>query len=333
MRKYTKITVAQSAVRFAASNIALTVALLATPALASGTTAGTLIANTATASYTSGGTTATISSNTVTVKVDQLLNVAVASLASTPVAASSTAAILTYQVTNSGNGTDTFNLTADPNVSGNPYNGTIQHVAIDTNGNGTYDPGVDQFITNGSASPTIAADGTIKVFVLVDLPSGVADGAVSQVKLTGASVIGTGSPGTVFTGAGVGGVDAIVGATTAQSNALAALVASLAQVTLTKSAVITDPFGGSTPVPGAIITYSLISHATGTGTATAMHVIDAIPANTTYQAGTVTLNGNTLTDAADSDAGTSGTTGIDVLLGDVVGGTPDKTVTFKVKIN
>jgi uncharacterized repeat protein (TIGR01451 family) len=306
---------------------------MATPALASGTTAGTLIANTASASYTSGGTTATISSNTVTVKVDQLLNVAVASLTSTPVAASSTAAILTYQVTNSGNGTDTFNLTADPSISGNPFTGVIQKVAIDTNGNGTYDPGVDQIITNGSASPTIAADGAIKVFVLVDLPSGAVDGAVSQVKLTGASVIGTGSPGTLFAGAGVGGVDAIVGATTAQSNALASLVASLAQVTLTKTAVITDPFGGSTPVPGAIITYSLVSHANGTGTAAAMHVIDAIPSNTTYQAGTVTLNGTTLTDAVDADAGTGGASGIDVTLGNVVGGSPDKTVTFKVKIN
>ena len=300
---------------------------------AAGTAAGTVIQNTATATYSSGSASGTVQSNTISVKVDELLNVAVTSLNSSSVAVTSSAAVLTYSVTNTGNGTEPFHLTADPNISGNGFNGTIQSVVIDTNGNGIYDPGVDTVITNGAASPTIAADGAIKVFVLVTLPVGATDAQTSQVRLTAASVTGTGTPGTIFAGKGDGGVDAVVGLSTAQANALGSLTASLAAVTLTKSAVILDPFGGATPVPGSVVTYSLVTHTTGTGTANGVHVTDNFPTGTTYQPGTMTLGGTALTDAADADAGTVSGTGIDVSLGNLAGGSADKTVTFKVKIN
>jgi len=300
---------------------------------AAGTAAGTLITNTASATFTSGTTSATIQSNTVTVKVDELVNVAVTSLSSTPVAAGNAPAVLVYQVTNTGNGSEPFNLTADPAVSGNAFNSTIQTVAIDTNGDGVYEPGTDAIITNGAASPIIAPDASIKVFVLANVPSTATDAQTSQVKLTAASTLGTGTPGTVLAGKGAGGVDAVIGASGATANALDTLVASLANVTLTKSAVVVDPFGGTAPVPGAIVTYSLLVHAAGTGTANGVAVNDAFPAGTTYQAGTLTLNGAALTDAADTDAGTATATGISVTLGNVAGGSADKTVTFKVKIN
>lgn len=300
---------------------------------AAGVAAGTSITNVATATYTSGTGSSTVQSNTVTVKVDELLNVAVGSLTSSPVSAGSGAAVLAYSVTNSGNGNEAFNLTADPAVSGNAFNGTIQAIAIDSNGNGTYEPGVDTLVTNGAAGPLLAADQTIKVLVLVDLPAGAGDAQTSQVRLTATAVTGTGTPGTVLAGRGDGGVDAVIGASHASSNALDALIASLATVTLTKSATIADPFGGNSPVPGAVVTYSLLAHAIGTGTASGVHVTDAIPAGTTYKAGSLTLGGTALTDAADGDAGTGGAAGIDVSLGSFAGGAPDKTITFQVTIN
>ena len=307
--------------------------LAAQSAHAAGTAAGTLISNTATATYATGATNASITSNTVTVKVDELVNVAVTSLTATPVAAGNAPAVLTYQITNTGNGPEPFNLTADPAVSGNAFNSTIQSVAIDSNGDGVYEPGTDAIITNGAASPTIAPDASIKVFVLANVPAAATDGQTSQVKLTAASVLGTGSPGTVLAGKGAGGVDAVLGASGGTGNALATLVASLANVTLTKSFTVADPFGGTAPVPGAIVTYSLLVHASGTGTASGVNVADNYPAGTTYQAGTLTLNGTALTDAADTDAGSATATGISVALGTVAGGSADKTVTFKVKIN
>jgi uncharacterized repeat protein (TIGR01451 family) len=316
----------------ASGSIGLT-CMFAQSAYAAGTTAGTLIQNTATATYSSGTTNASVQSNTVTVKVDELINVAVTSLTATAVPAGASAAVLTYQVTNTGNGTQAFNLTADPAVSGNVFNTATQSVAIDTNGNGVYDPGVDTIITNGAAGPAIAPDGSIKVFVLSNAPTTATDAQTSQVRLTAASTTGTGPAGTLLAGKGVGGVDAVIGASTGTANALATVIASLANITLTKSAVIADPFGGTTPVPGSTVTYSLLLHVTGSGTANAVHITDAYPTGTTYQSGTLTLNGAVLTDAADTDTGTASATGIDVSLGSVAGGSADKTVSFKVKIN
>jgi len=305
----------------------------ATSVHAAGTSAGTVITNTATATFTIGSTPNTVQSNTVSVKVDQLMNVTVTPLTTAPVLAGSGPATLVYQVTNSGNGAEAFNLTDNPAVSGNPYNTTVQILAIDVNGDGVYEPGVDTIINNGAASPVLAPDSSVKVLVLTNLPTNATNGATSQVQLTAASAIGTGTPGTLFAGKGTGGVDAVVGATGGQGTASASVIASIAVVTLTKSATILDPYGTNTPVPGAVVTYSIVAHTTGSGTATGLVVADSFPTNTTYQPGTMQLNGTALTDAADTDAGTASATGISVTLGNVTGGAPDSTVTFKVKIN
>ena len=299
---------------------------------ATGVSAGTLIQNTASATYTSGASGGTVSSNTVTIKVDELLNVAVAGLTTTPATAGQTSAVLEYSVTNTGNGPEAFKLTANPAVAGNAFDATVQSVVVDSNGNGVYDPGVDQILAPGASTPIIAADGSLKVFVIVSLPSGAADGQTSQVQLTADAATGTGTPGTVFAGQGDGGGDAVVGSTGASANANDALIASLATVALVKSAVIADPFGGSQPVPGAVVTYTMTASVSGTGQAAGLHVTDVIPTGTTYQPGTLTLDAVALTDTNDTDAGQASSSGIDVDLGTVNGGA-SKVVKFKVKIN
>ncbi len=313
---------------------AATAAIVGAPsAYAAGTLAGTLIQNTANATYSSGQGTSTIQSNTVTVKVDQVIGVAVTALTSAPVSAGSAPATLIYRVTNTGNGADTFDLSGVANVSGNTFNPVLQTVAIDTNGNGVYDAGVDTVITNGAAGPALAPDASEKVFVIAVAPATATDSQTAAVRLTATSATGSGTPGTLFAGKGVGGVDAVVGASGGTGNALAELVANLAMVTLTKSALVADPYGGANPVPGAVVTYTIVSHVAGSGSASGLQINDTFPAGTTYQAGSLTLGGTPLTDAADSDAGTVSTTGIAVLLGTVAGGSADKTIAFKVKIN
>lgn len=299
---------------------------------ATGVSAGTLIANTASASYDNGGSTTTVQSNTVTIKVDELLDVAVASLDSGSVTIGSGAAVLTYRVTNTGNGSEAFSVTVNPTVSGNVFDSLVQTIAIDSNGNGTYDTGVDAVIANGGATAAIAADGNATVFVLVNMPGGTADAATSQVRLTAQALTGSGTPGTVFAGQGAGGGDAVVGASTANANALGALVASAASVALTKSFTILDPFGGAQPVPGATVTFTIQAAATGSGQVNNLHVIDGIPAGTTYVANSVTLQGSALSDGADADAGTASASGIDVTVGTLPGGAT-RTVTFKTTIN
>lgn len=310
----------------------LTLFILPQAASAAGVIAGTLIENTASATYTSGTASGSISSNTVTVKVDELLDVAVAGLTTTPVSTGSASVVLEYELTNTGNGAEAFNITVDPAVAGNDFDASIQTIAYDSNGNGTYDAGVDTVITNGGATSAIDADGAVKIFVVVTLPSGAADGESSQVRLTADAVTGTGTPGTVFSAQGAGGGDAVVGASGASDSDNDSMIASLATVALAKSAAIVDPFGGAQPVPGAVITYTLVATVSGTGQAEGLSVTDVIPAGTTYQTSTLKLDGAALTDAVDSDVGTASSSGIDVDLGTVAGGTT-KTVTFDVKIN
>ncbi|MEY4953593.1 MAG: hypothetical protein RL299_2017, partial [Pseudomonadota bacterium] len=225
-----------------------------------------------------------------------------------------------------------FNLVVNTAVAGNQFDAVLQSVVVDTNGNGTYDAGVDQVLTTGQPTPSIAADGSLRVFVIVSLPGTATDGQTSQVQLSATAVTGSGTPGTVFAGQGAGGGDAVVGASTATQSANDGLVAALATVALTKAASIADPFGGTQPVPGAVVTYTLTATVSGTGQADNLHVTDVIPAGTTYEAGTLTLDSGALTDGNDTDAGEASAAGVDVDLGNVAGGTT-KVVTFKVKID
>lgn len=298
---------------------------------ATGVSAGTLIQNTATATYGSGNSQTTVTSNTVSIRVDELLNVSVSSLDAAPIQLASSA-ILTYRLDNSGNGSEAFSINASSGVSGNGFDPLIQSIAIDSNDNGLYDPGADLLITNGSTTPALAPDASTRIFVIVSQPSTTVDGTSGQVRLVAQALTGSGSPGTNFAGQGQGGGDAIVGATSASASALGTVTASSASVTLAKSYAIQDPFGGATPVPGAIVTFSITAAASGSGSVSDLHVVDTIPAGTSYIPSSLTLDGAPLTDVADGDAGVASAAGIDVAFDSMAGGN-SHTVTFKTSIN
>lgn len=310
----------------------ISLALLSGEASATGISAGTLIQNSASASYSTGATTGSVQSNIVTVRVDEVLDVAVAGLSGAPTVIGSANGVLSWSVTNTGNGPEAFLITLNPAVAGNPFDAVVQALAIDSNGNNSYDAGVDQVLANGAATPALPADASLRVFALVSLPASAGDGQTSQLRLTAAAQTGTGSPGRVFAGSGAGGGDAVVGSSGASASALETITASLAAVALTKSAVIADPFGGSQPVPGAIITYTILATASGSGQVANLRVTDPIPAGTTYRSGTLRLDAAALSDANDADAGTASASGIDVNLGTVSGGST-RSVKFDVSIN
>ena len=318
--------------RLALAPLAIAAALITTPAHAGGVKAGTLIENTASATYDGGAGPVTIPSNTITVKVDELLDVTVTSRDSGPVSAAPGSAVLTFELTNTGNGPEAYTLTANPAVAGNDFDTTVNGIAVDTNSNGVYDPGVDQMLTGPATTAAIAADASLTVFVLVTIPGGVADGDQSDVSLLAEAVTGTGAPGTAFAGQGAGGGNAIVGSTGANATATGSLSVGITDVDLIKSATVRDPFGGTGIVPGATITYAIRAEVRGSGSVSDLVVTDTAPADTTYVAGSLKLDGATLTDAADADAGRSGTSGISVDLGTVSGGS-SRTVTFQVTID
>jgi uncharacterized repeat protein (TIGR01451 family) len=312
---------------------ALSGLLFATSAQAGGVTAGTLIENTAVASYDDGAGPRTINSNTVTVRVDELLDVTLTSLDPGPITARPGESVLTFELTNQGNGPEAFRLVANPAVAGNDLDVSIRAIANDSNGNGIYDEGIDQILTAPQTTELLAADAVLTLFVIVTVPDGASDGQTSNVELTAEAVTGSGAPGTVFGGAGVDGGDAIVGTTGALATARGGLLAGMVSVQLVKSVVLRDPFGGTGAVPGTVATFTIEARVTGTGTINDLTVTDAIPEGTTYAPGTLKLDGAALTDAADGDAGTgSDASGVAVTLGDVTADA-SRTVTFDVVID
>lgn len=308
-------------------------ALAPATALAGGVTAGTLIENTAVANYDEGGVPRSVNSNTVTVRVDELLDVTVTSLDPGPITAGTGMSVLTYELINQGNGPEAFRLSANTAVAGNDFDTTFRAIAIDSNGNGTYDEGIDQILAQPQTTEVLAPDARLTVFVLVDLPQGTADGQNSNVELTAEAVTGSGTPGTAFSGAGVDGGYAIVGTTGALASARGALLNAAATLQLVKSVVLSDPFGGTRAVPGATATFTIEARVSGSGAVAGLTVTDPIPAGTTYAPGTLALDSAALSDAADGDAGSaSDTGGIAVQLGDVPAGTT-RAITFSVVLD
>ncbi len=64
-------------------------------------------------------------------------------------------------------------LAASPAVAGNDFDTVVETIAIDSNGNGTYDPGVDVILTSPETTPELAADEAVTVFVIITVPAGV----------------------------------------------------------------------------------------------------------------------------------------------------------------
>ncbi|HMP45176.1 MAG TPA: hypothetical protein PKD99_08740 [Sphingopyxis sp.] len=318
----------------AISTLALA-AMLALPmqAQAAGTRAGSIISNTASASFDTGGGAQTVDSNTVDLRVDELIDVVVDSSdpADVPTTPGATNQLLTFSVTNSGNGEEGFTLSAIANGGGDDYDPTVTQIYID-NGDGVFDAGTDTLYTPGANDPVLDPDESVTVFVLSTTPGSVVDGNRGTVSLVATSKTGTGAPGTSFAGQGEGGGDAVIGSTGGDGQDMGAYIVSAATVSLVKSAVVADPFGGSEPVPGATITYTIVATVAGSGSVSGLAITDNIPADTSYVAGSLTLGGSGLTDAADGDAGDYNGTRINVTLGTVAGG-QTRTVTFRTTID
>jgi uncharacterized repeat protein (TIGR01451 family) len=322
------------------SAVALAAALTfgGAPAHAAGTVAGTDISNTATATFDGPSGPSTISSNTVTLKVDELLDVSVVwadpgDVSSSP---SATNQVLTFTITNAGNGDEAFKLTTVDTSGGDDFDPTVTTIVIDSNGNNAYDAGVDTVYVAGTDTPVLDPDDSLTVFVLSTIPAGAGNGDRGRVDLTAAASTGTGTPGTVFAGDGQGGGDAIAGATGADGEDDGYYVIAAATLALVKSATVVDPFNGTSQVPGSTITYTLVASASGSGSVANVTVNDNIPTGTTYVPASITLDGNPQTDlndgTDDSQFVSTGTPHISVGLGSVAASS-SYTITFKVKID
>ncbi len=311
----------------------------ASNAQAAGVAAGTAINNTAEVSYSVGTVTATETSNTVSVTVAEILDVEVTVQTPTVgVAPGAAGQLLRYRVTNTGNGPETFRLLMDNALGSDQFDPVAASPAIylDTNNNGTLEASDAQY-TAGTNDPALNADGFVTVFVLNDIPLAVVDTNTGRSNLTAEARTGTGAAGTTFAGQGVAGTDAVVGLTTARVTGTGVYRVDAIDISANKTQTVVDRWGGSRPVPGATINYTVVVSATGTGTAAAAQFTDNIPANTSYVAGSLRLNTIALSDdTADADAGAyeaAPTARVRVALGSLTQAGGSQTIQFAVTIN
>ncbi len=293
-------------------------ALLAMPNLASaaGTASGTTIKNLATLNFTVGGnaqpavqsapTPGGTPGTSTDFLVDTALNVNVTTLDAAAVAVNPGQAgnVLTFKVTNLGNATQDFALTATAVAAGSPAkfggkNDTADmtpasvKVFVDANNNGIYDPAVDTaaFVDN------LAADAYATVFIVADAPNTLVNGDVASYHLT-ATVHSAGALGalgalatqsatfalntvdTVFTdAAGTAGDTANDGKHSDQSD----YTVQSAVISVTKTASVLDPYGNAAAIPGATVTYSITITNAAAATASAVlgTLTDPLNANLT----------------------------------------------------
>jgi uncharacterized repeat protein (TIGR01451 family) len=310
------------------------------PVFAVGTPVGTLIENTATVNFDLAGTPITVTTNTTTVTVVERIDV-LTTLQSgqIQVTANDTNQALLFTVTNIGNGTESFLLDIDSVIAGSdfdPIPSAPDSIYLDSDGDGIFNPANDTPYVQGNNDPDLAADESIGVFLLNDIPGTVVNGDIGRSQLTATSTTGTGAPGTVYPGQGDGNVDAVIGTTEGDSSSIGEYLVSVVMLDVIKSQLVTDQFGGAAPIPGATITYTITVQVMSTGTATGSVLGDPIPTNSTYVASSITLNGVGLTDAVDGDAGEiiiAGTPSVVVRLGDLTLVSGLQTVTFQVTID
>ena len=313
-------------------------AVVSNPASAAGTAVGTLIENTALVNYELAGAPVTLQSNTTTITVAERINVSVTLQSpQVPVAPGDTAQALLFTVTNTGNGTETFQLSMDSVLGGDDFDPTpaVPAIYFDTDASGDFNAG-DQPYTPGANDPDLLPDESISVFVVNDIPGTVVNGQLGRSELTATSATGTDVPGTVFANQGDGGVNAVIGTTGGTATDTGEYLVSDVLVNVSKSQLVSDPFGGSEPIPGATLTYTITVDVASAGTATNSVVQDSIPALTSYVPDSITLNGSPLSDAADADAGELDTTVVPtvvVRLGDLSQASGPQTIVFQVTID
>ena len=202
--------------------------------------AGESITNTATINFTVGGGPATsVDSNTTTFVEDNLVNFVVATtdpVAGVPAAPSATGAVLTFTVTNNGNGAQDFALSA-LNLVGDQFDPASFAIFVDSGNAGGYDVldtaiYIDELAGNGGVA-------TVYIVSVIPAVPTVADNDISQMTLV-AEV----RAGDVNGVADVGGAVLIgtMGGALTKDNAAADIV-------LTEQNVFNDGIGDLTALP------------------------------------------------------------------------------------
>jgi uncharacterized repeat protein (TIGR01451 family) len=267
-----------------------------------GTSAGTEISHTATVSFTRGSSTDTEQAS-VSFKVDEIVNVNVtAANASNNITNGDQNVVMTYTITNTGNGTEFFKLFDSIDSSKNSLPLSASDLTVYVNTSQT----PSAFDLSNAGQPytgediSIASDEIITAYIVTNIPNGAEKDTKSELLITAISqtnangvTAGGSSFGDIIAGAGEGGTDAIIAINQGRGNASSELIVTVYDpsrslvVNINKSIIGSSALINDTTtvtdqkIPGAVITY-FVKITVANDTATALSISDIIPANMTY---------------------------------------------------
>jgi uncharacterized repeat protein (TIGR01451 family) len=279
-------------------------AMLSSQALAVGTGAGTAISNTATVSFTRGGSQDSEQAS-VSFNVDEIINVNVtAANASNNITNGDQNVAITYTVTNTGNGPESFKLFETLSAVNNlPLTQGDLSVYFDTSSTPDgFDPNnINEQLYTGT-DINIANDGFITVYIVTDVPNGAALNSKSELLITAVSQTeaggikaGDSAFGSVIANAGENNTNAIIAVDQGRDSASSEITVTTfdpsksLDVTINKTILGSNALVNNTAttteqkIPGAVVTY-FIKVVVKNDNATALSISDIIPSNMTYVA-------------------------------------------------
>jgi uncharacterized repeat protein (TIGR01451 family) len=282
-------------------------------AYAAGTASGTTITNNVDVSYQVGATTynATQASDAIIVDRKIALTLTETGSVTTPVTLGQTNAATSFTLTNNSNATVDVLMTAAQLSGGTAAHGgtdvfdlTTTTIYVDVNNDGLWDAG--DTVLAGNYVNDLAADASIRLLIVGDIPTSQTNGQVAGVTLSGqareasGTAAANGAAITATVGANTAGVDTVL-----QDSAFAGVAGDNANdgrvsddddytvsaptITVFKtSSVVWDPVNlGANPkmIPGARIEYCLIVVNSGAAAANNVTISDTLPATLAYYSG------------------------------------------------
>ncbi|MCE2828981.1 MAG: DUF11 domain-containing protein [Sphingomonadales bacterium] len=341
---------------------------VSSPAFAVGTNQGTDITNSVTVNYQVGSVAQTpVTSNTDMFEVDRKVAFTVVertTIGTTSVNPGQTVQQTAFTLTNLSNDILDFDLTAANLTTGtatprgtDAFAVTSLLICLDADNNNVCDAAATATLSVNDLSATTGSN-SINVLVLGNVPLTATNGQISGVRLTATARF---SNGTAFVLAGPGqniSTDANANVANAVDTVLAdsgrdgvesALddyTVQAATLSVWKSSrVVSDLVSASNPkaLPGATVEYCISVQNSGGAAATNVAIEDILPANTTYVASSILLNGTVTGHGTAAQACSAGTAGgsftatpsprVSGTLASVAGGGGVSALIFRVTID
>lgn len=319
--------------------------LFAPASFAAGSSAGTLIPNSATLVYSiGGGAPKVVTAVAPVVVVAEIIDLLLTWQDASPVPVNSPepGKALTFVLTNTGNGSEAFQLARNNQLTGDqfdPVNVAAGAIYLESGAQPGFQPSgpnADTLYQPGINDPVLAADASRTLYLFSSIPAGLANGATGKASLS-ASAATAGAPGarpgTTLAGLGQGGIDAVVGVSRGQAVAVGSHVVSSITLNLVKTvAAVRDLLGGERVMAGAVLTYRVVLSLAGTGVAENFSFADPLPASLRYVPASLTVDGAARSDALDGDNASVASGTVSVLFGN----TPvpaTRVIEFKASVN